>query len=101
MNTKLAGRFSPARASRTHSGRQRMRAAQLTLLGFVLMATPAVAQDRAIIDQLNERFLAALQKGDMAAIGQMYAEDAYLLPAGADMVRGRAAIQAFWTAAAE
>jgi uncharacterized protein (TIGR02246 family) len=31
----------------------------------------------------------------------MYTEDAYLLPSGGEMVKGRAAIQAFWTKAAE
>ena len=31
----------------------------------------------------------------------MYTEDAYLLPPQADLMRGRAAIQAFWQAARE
>jgi uncharacterized protein (TIGR02246 family) len=44
--------------------------------------------------------MAAFNKGDMAAVGQMYIEDAYLLPPGAEIVKGRAAIQTFWTNAA-
>ena len=67
----------------------------------MLGTVPCAAQDKATIDKLNESFIAALQKGDMMAIGQMYMEDAYLLPSGAEMVKGRAAIQAFWTKAAE
>jgi ketosteroid isomerase-like protein len=31
----------------------------------------------------------------------MYVEDAYLLPAGSPMVRGRSSIQTFWTKAGE
>ena len=66
-----------------------------------LMAPAALAQDKATIDKLNADFMAAFNKGDMAAIGQMYTEDAYLLPSGGPMVKGRAAIQTFWTNAAE
>ena len=76
-----------------------MRAA--AFLGFVSMTSAAFGQDKATIDKLNESFMAAFQKGDTAVIGQMYAEDAYLLPSGGEMVKGRAAIQAFWTKAAE
>ena len=78
-----------------------MRAIQAFLVGVVLMTSAVLAQDSATIEKLNESFVAALRRGDMAAIGQMYAEDAYLLPAGAEMVKGRAAIQAFWTKAAD
>jgi uncharacterized protein (TIGR02246 family) len=78
-----------------------MRGIQAAVLGFVSMTSAAFGQDKATIDKLNESFMAAFQKGDTAAIGQMYAEDAYLLPSGGEMVKGRAAIQAFWTKAAE
>jgi len=78
-----------------------MRGIQAAFLGFVSMTSAAFGQDKAAIDKLNESFMAAFQKGDTAAIGQMYAEDAYLLPSGGEMVKGRAAIQAFWTKAAE
>ena len=78
-----------------------MRNVEAAFLGFVSMTSAAFGQDKATIDKLNESFMAAFQKGDTAAIGQMYAEDAYLLPSGGEMVKGRAAIQAFWTKAAE
>jgi uncharacterized protein (TIGR02246 family) len=68
---------------------------------YLLLCVPSFAQDKVTIDKLNESFMAAFQKGDMAAIGQMYVDDAYLLPAGAEMVKGRVAIQGFWTRAAE
>jgi uncharacterized protein (TIGR02246 family) len=78
-----------------------MRVTQAALVGFMLMAPAAMAQDKATIDKLNADFMAAFNKGDMVAIGQMYTEDAYLLPSGGPMVKGRAAIQTFWTNAAE
>jgi uncharacterized protein (TIGR02246 family) len=78
-----------------------MRIIRAAVLGFVSMTSAAFGLDKATIDKLNESFMAAFQKGDTAAIGQMYAEDAYLLPSGGEMVRGRAAIQTFWTKAAE
>ena len=67
----------------------------------MLLATAAPAQDRATIERLNEAFSAAFRQGDMAAVAGMYTEDADLLPHGAVMVRGRSAIQAFWTKTAE
>jgi uncharacterized protein (TIGR02246 family) len=70
-------------------------------LGMLLVATAAPAQDQATIERLNEAFSAAFRQGDMAAVAGMYTEDADLLPHGADMVRGRSAIQAFWTKTAE
>ena len=65
----------------------------------MLVATAAPAQDRATIERLNEAFSAAFRQGDMAAVSGMYTED--LLPHGAEMVRGRSAIQTFWTKTAE
>jgi uncharacterized protein (TIGR02246 family) len=78
-----------------------MRVTQAALVGSMLMAPAALAQDKATIDKLNADFMAAFNNGDMAAIGQMYTEDASLLPSGGPMVKGRAAIQTFWTNAAE
>src|SRR3954468_16769452 len=65
------------------------------------IATPALAQDKETIQKLNDNFAAAFHRGDYAAVAGMYAEDAQLLPSGAEMMRGRAAIQAFWTKAGE
>src|SRR5215211_2011935 len=67
----------------------------------VILASPAPAQDKAAIEKLNEAFAAAFNNGDMATVAGMYTEDADLLPPGADMIKGRRAIQVFWTKAAE
>src|SRR5258706_6142048 len=63
----------------------------LTLIG----TAPAMAQSKAAIQKLNDQWVAAFNKGDAAAVAAMYTQDAYVLPAGAPMVKGRAAIEAF------
>jgi len=74
----------------------------LMLVGcLVLTAGPACAQSKAVIQRLNDQFVAAFNKGDAAAMAAMYAPDAYVLPAGADMLQGRAAIQNFWAQTAQ
>jgi uncharacterized protein (TIGR02246 family) len=75
-----------------------MRRAALSTV-FCLLAGAAFAQDRATIDKLNDAFVGAFGRGDLASVAKMYTDDAYLLPPGADLVRGRKDIQAFWTAA--
>ena len=62
---------------------------------------PALAQDKATIQKLNEQFTQAFNKGDAAAIAAMYTDDAVVLPPGSDMVKGKTAIQAFWKKSAE
>ena len=64
-------------------------------------ATAALAQDQATIAKLNNAWTAAFNKGDAQAVAAMYAEDAYVLPPGSDIVKGRAAIEAFWRQAAQ
>ncbi len=70
-------------------------------LGLFAASASAFAQDKETIQKLNDRFTAAFNRGDVAAVAAMYAEDAYLLPAGADMVQGRQAIETFWRQAAQ
>ena len=61
----------------------------------------ARAQDVAAIQALNDKWDAAFNKGDAEALAAMYAADAYVLPPGAELVRGRAAIQNFWGGAVQ
>ena len=67
----------------------------------VVIALPAFAQDKATIERLNAQFAEAFNRGDIAAVAAMYAEDAVLLPPGSDMVKGRNDIRSFWMKAAE
>ena len=62
----------------------------------ILAAVPALAQSKAMIQGLDDKWTEAFNRGDAAAVAAMYTEDAYALPAGHDMVKGRAAIEAFW-----
>jgi uncharacterized protein (TIGR02246 family) len=69
----------------------------LVLTGLMLAAaSPAVAQSKATMQQLNDRWADAFNQGDAPAVAAMYTADAYVLPAGAEMVKGRPAIEAMW-----
>lgn len=72
-----------------------MRRIALLAVCFGLVATPVLAQSKTEIQQLNDQWSAAFNKGDAAGVAAMYAQDAYMLPAGAPMVKGRAAIEGF------
>jgi uncharacterized protein (TIGR02246 family) len=73
-----------------------MRRIAIVAAGLCLLAAPALAQTKAQIQQLNDRWAAAFNKGDAAAVAAMYTQDAYVLPAGAPMVHGRTAIEGLW-----
>src|SRR5215469_1597013 len=63
-------------------------------------AGPAAAQSDAAIQEAvqkaGEQWAAAYNKADAEPLAALYTEDAYLLPPGADIVRGRSAIEDFW-----
>ena len=66
-------------------------------LAFLLLSTSsALAQAKDSIQKLNAEWVAAFNKGDAKAVTAMYTPDAYVLPAGADMVKGHGAIEKFW-----
>jgi uncharacterized protein (TIGR02246 family) len=68
---------------------------------LVLGAASALAQDKATIQKLNDAWTAAFNKGDAAAVAAMYTEDAYVLPPGAEIQKGRPAIEALWRQAVQ
>jgi uncharacterized protein (TIGR02246 family) len=68
---------------------------------LILCAAPALAQNKATIEKLNDAWTAAFNKGDAAAVAALYTEDAYVLPPGAEMIKGHAAIEAFWRQASQ
>jgi ketosteroid isomerase-like protein len=70
-------------------------------IAWLVLAAPALAQDKATIERLNARFTAAFNSGDFASAAASYSEDAYVPPPGAGIVKGRAAIQSFWSKAGE
>src|SRR5512140_2058249 len=73
-----------------------MRRAALVMC-LLLFATPSWAQAvRKVVDDGNKAFLAAYTRGDVAAIGALYSEQATIMPAGGQLATGRAAAQEFW-----
>lgn len=78
-----------------------MRAHALLTASCLCLSVPAVAQDKTIIQGLNDQFAKAFNTGDIAAVATHYTEDAIVLPPGAEMVIGRNAILTFWKSAAE
>jgi uncharacterized protein (TIGR02246 family) len=48
------------------------------------------------VREAGAKWAEAYTKSDAKALAALYAEDAYLLPPGAEMIHGRSAIEAFW-----
>jgi uncharacterized protein (TIGR02246 family) len=70
------------------------------VLSLFVGASPSFAQHVAgEIEKANTRFEQAFNRGDVAAIAQMYTEQATVLPPGSEMVTGRDAIQKYWQGA--
>ena len=76
-----------------------MRRVVMAAICLVLAAAPTLAQSKAAIQKLNDEWAAAFNKGDAAALAGMYTSDAYVLPAGEGMVKGRVGIEGFWRGA--
>ena len=73
------------------------------VLGIALVLgsmMPAFAQ-RAEIEAANAKWMEFFNKGDFAAVGSLYTDDATAFPPGSAMVRGNAAIGAMWKGMAE
>ncbi len=68
-------------------------------ISLALLAGSAAAQDKPTIQKLSDAWAAAFNKGDSNAVAELYTEDAYVLPAGSEMVHGRQALQSFWDTA--
>ena len=66
---------------------------------MIMLAGPALAQSKEAIQKLNDEWATAFNKGDAGAVAALYTADAYVLPPGAPMVKGRADIQKFWAGA--
>jgi uncharacterized protein (TIGR02246 family) len=55
-----------------------------------------LAQVRQSIEEANIKFSEAARSGDAAALANLYAEDARLLPPNSEMIQGREGVEAFW-----
>ncbi len=78
-----------------------MRIVTYFVIAWAIVVGPEVSSARgddvrAEIEAANRAFGAAVRKGDYQAVAQLYTEDGQLIPPGAEIVRGRAAIAAYW-----
>jgi ketosteroid isomerase-like protein len=75
----------------------------LFCLGFICCAPEKeelnLEQVRSAVEQANMKLAEALRQGDSAGMAMAYTEDATLMPNGADMIKGRPGIEAYWSAA--
>ena len=65
----------------------------------LLLASPALAEAdpvREAVEAANRTFEQAFARGDAAALAGLYTEDAHVVPPGAPLAQGRAAIERFW-----
>ena len=69
----------------------------LAIVFIPLLAVAAHAQDAPAIAAQNDKLVATFNKGDAVALRALYTEDAVVLPAGGDMVRGKDLLP-FWRA---
>ena len=53
-------------------------------------------QVRKAVETGNRMFGEGIRRGDSAAVGALYTEDAILMPPNFEMVRGRSSAQGFW-----
>jgi len=81
------------------SARRNSLLSALFVLGFGASGFAQAAKAdpvRAVLEKQNAAFSAAFARGDVAALAATYTDDAIAFPPDADLVRGRAAIQALW-----
>jgi len=85
---------------KARSGSPGLVGALFCLMGCLV--NPAQAADvRMQIEAANAAFSAAAAKGDSAALASLYTQDAQVMPAGTEPVKGTQAIQQFWRGALE
>jgi uncharacterized protein (TIGR02246 family) len=74
-----------------------MRKLALLATILVVLSAPAQAQDNATVQKLADQFAEMITKNAGTGVGDLYTEDAILVPPQADIRMGRRDIQAFWT----
>ena len=68
------------------------RSAFVGFLGLLAVHSPVMAQVPADWDKVYARFSEGYKKLDASMVSTLYAEDAFYLPPGSEVLRGRAAI---------
>ena len=72
------------------------------VLGIVFLMTLSYAGEKEkvsdAIASVNEKFLAAFNRGDAAGLASLYTENGQVLPPNSDFITGQTAIEGFWQA---
>ena len=74
-----------------------MRKFLMVTLVALAFSAPGYAQDNATVQRLADQFAEAFNPNSAAGVGDMYTDEAILIPPEADTRMGRRDIQAFWT----
>jgi uncharacterized protein (TIGR02246 family) len=69
---------------------------QTVLLDAFVIPDAEDAMDTTPVREVNAKLEAFQKAGNAEGMGDMYTEDAVLLPSGSDAARGHEAIEAFW-----
>jgi ketosteroid isomerase-like protein len=70
-------------------------------VALAVSCAPALAQDIATIQKLENAFAEAVNKADATLVSSMYLGDAFLLPPDHESIRGRSDIATFWKKAVQ
>jgi uncharacterized protein (TIGR02246 family) len=73
-----------------------MRRVAILTATIVTLSGPAFAQDNATVQRLADHFAEAFNSNAATGVGELYSDEAILVPPGADIRMGRKDIQAFW-----
>ncbi len=72
------------------------------VLGIMVLMTLSYAGEKEKADvsdaiaSMNEKFVAAFNRGDAAGLASLYTENGQVLPPNSDFITGKTAIQGFW-----
>ena len=69
-----------------------LRTTVVTSVLLAALTSPVMSQDKGAIQKLSDQFAETFNRGDTAGVAAFYTEDAYLLPPGAEMAKGRTAV---------
>jgi len=69
----------------------------LAVLSSCMAGAADTSADRAKLEEVESHYFDLYNHSDAAGVAALYAADAVVMPSGAPVVRGRAAIQAFMT----
>ena len=65
------------------------------------MTTSSLETVRDAFTSICQQFQKSIEQGDLEGIGNLYGEDAKILPPNMDMLEGKESIRAFWRGALE